>query len=157
MGQTKGNHVQRVLAQDGLPEAEGAIELALGPRGQRGDVAALSCGGAFAERLGDLRGLHRDRDAELLEGEHGEVALHAVRQRKVRIGFKQGRETGGRIGSKGEVAGNQVVEGGRRPGVGGRKREPAVVEMHRLVPFCTHPDQVRSATCRSSGTSTFQP
>ena len=58
MGQAEGHHIQRMVAQDGFPEAEGAVEFALGPGGQRGNVAALACGGAFAERLRGVRGLH---------------------------------------------------------------------------------------------------
>jgi len=32
-------------------------------------------------------------------------------KREVRIGFQHGLETGGRIGSEGEVAGDEMVEG----------------------------------------------
>ena len=42
MGETEGNDIVRVVAQDRLPRGDGAIELALGPGGHRGDVAALA-------------------------------------------------------------------------------------------------------------------
>ena len=134
MGETEGDHIMRMGAQDRLPQGDGTIELALGPGGQGGDVAALARGGAGGKRLRGARRLDGDRNDGLLEGEHGEIALHAMREREVRIGFQHGGETGGRIGSVGEVAGDEMVEGSGSLGAGGREGEAAGIEMHGVVP-----------------------
>ncbi len=78
MRETEGDHVVRMGAQDRLPRGDGAIELAVGPRGQRGDVVALARCGAGGKRLRGARLLDRDRNDGLLEGEHREIALHAM-------------------------------------------------------------------------------
>src|SRR5262249_17223498 len=46
MGETERDDIVRVVAQDARPRGDGAIELALGPGGRGGDVAALARGGA---------------------------------------------------------------------------------------------------------------
>ena len=130
----KATHIQRMGAQDRLPYGDGTFELALGPGGQGGDVAALARRGVGSPRLRGARRHDGGRNDGLLEGEHGEIALHAMRQREVRIGFQQRSETGGRIGSLGEVAGDQMVEGSGSLGAGGREGEAAVIEMHGVVP-----------------------
>ena len=94
MGETEGDRIMRMRAQDRLPQGDGAIELAVGPGGQRGDVAALARRGAGGKRLRGARLLDGDRNDGLLEREHGEIALHAMRQREVRIGFQQRRRDG---------------------------------------------------------------
>ena len=131
----KATTSMRMGAQDRFPQGDGAIELALGPGGQRGDVAALARGGAGGKRLRGARRLDGGRNGGLLEGHHGEIALHAMRKREVRIGFQQGGETGRRIGSLGEVAGDEMVVGSGRLGAGGRDGEAAGVEMHGVVPM----------------------
>ncbi len=133
MVETKGDHVVRMGAQDRLPHADGAIDLALGPGAQRGNVSVLARGGAGGQRLCSARCLDRDRNDRLLEPEHGEIALHAMRQREVRIGLQHGLEAVGRIGALGEVAGDEMVEGSGSLGAGGREREAAGIEMHGRV------------------------
>ncbi len=133
MGETEGDYVVRMDAQNRLPQGDRTIELAFGPSGQRGDVAALARGGFGGERLRGARRLDRDRNDRLLESEHGEIALHAMSKREVRIDFQDGGETGGRIGSKGEVAGDEMVEGSGSFGAGGRDGEAAGIEMHGVV------------------------
>ena len=82
--------VRRIDSHDG----DGTIELALGPGGQGGDVAALARGGAGGKRLRGARRLDGDRNDGLLIGEHGEIALHAMSKREVRIGFQHGGRDG---------------------------------------------------------------
>jgi hypothetical protein len=134
MGETEGDHIMRMRAQDRLPQSDGTIELALSPGGQGCDVAALARGGAGGKRLRGARRLDGDRNDGLLIGEHGEIALHAMSKREVRIGFQHGLKTVGRIGSKGEVAGDEMVEGSGSLGAGGRDGEVAGIEMHGVVP-----------------------
>ena len=134
MGETECDGVMRMDAQDRLPCGEGTIELALGPRGQGRDMAALARRGVGGKGHRGARLLDGDRNDSLLEREHGEVALHAVRKREVRIGFQHGFESVGRIGPVGEVAGDEMVEGSSRLGAGGREGEAAGIEMHGVVP-----------------------
>ena len=93
MGETEGDHIMRMGAQDRLPRGDGTIELAIGPGGQGGDMVALARRGAGGKRLRGARRLDGDRNDGLLEGEHGEIALHAMSKREVRIGFQHGGET----------------------------------------------------------------
>ena len=134
MGETEGNDVVRMGAQDRLPRRDGAIELAFRPGSQRGDVAALARRGAGGKRLRRTRRLDGDRNDGLLESQHGEIALHAMRQGKVRSGFQQGGETGGRIRAESEVARDEMVVGGGSLGAGNRKRETAGIAMHGVLP-----------------------
>jgi hypothetical protein len=55
-------------------------------------------------------------------------------KREVRIGFQQGGETGRRIGSLGEVAGDEMVEGRGSLGAGGRDGKAAGIAMHGVIP-----------------------
>src|SRR5262249_26263992 len=128
-----GDEIMRMDAQDRLPHRDGAIELALGPGGQGVNVAALARGDAARKRLRSARRLFGDRDDSLLEGKHGEIALHAVSKHAARIGFQQGGETSGRIGSERQVAGNEIVEGSGSLGAGNREGKAAGVEMHGVV------------------------
>jgi hypothetical protein len=143
MGETEGDRIMRMRAQDRLPQGDGTIELAVGPRGQGGDVAALARGRAGGKRVRSARLLDGDWNGSLLEGEHGEIALHAMREREVRVGFQHGFESVGRIGPVGEVAGDEMVEGSGSLGAGGREGEPADIEMHGVGPSrhfpCTDP------------------
>src|SRR5215831_15328155 len=50
MGETEGDHVERIGAQDRLPQGDGPIELTLGPSGQGGDVVALARSGSGGKR-----------------------------------------------------------------------------------------------------------
>src|SRR5512144_1712720 len=50
MGETEGNHIERMGAQNRFPHGDSTIELALGPSGQGGDVAALTRGSAGGKR-----------------------------------------------------------------------------------------------------------
>ena len=122
------------VAQNRLPRREGAIELAVGPCGQGGNVAALARRGARGERLRGSRRVDGDGNDGLLEPEHGEVALHAMRERKVRIGLHYGVETGGRIGSERQVAGDEIVVSSGRPGAGRRDGQATDIEMHGVLP-----------------------
>ncbi len=119
MGETECDHIMRMGAQDRLPRGDGTIELALRPSRQGCDVAALARRGAGGKRLCGVRGLHGDRNDGLLEREHREIALHAMRERELRIGLQHRVETRGRIGAEGEVAGDQMVEGSGSLGAGG--------------------------------------
>ena len=130
----KATTIVRMGAQDRLPRGDGTIELAFGPRGQRGDVAALARRGIGGKRVRGARLLDRDRNDGLLEAEHREVALHAMRQRAVGIGFQQGGEADRRIGPVGQVAGDEMVVGGESLGAGDRDGEAADIEMHGVVP-----------------------
>ena len=60
MGETERDRIMRMLAQDCFPQPDGAIEFALGPGVQRGDVAALARGGAGGKRLRGARRLDGD-------------------------------------------------------------------------------------------------
>ncbi len=91
MGETEGNHIVRIVTQDRLPRGDGAIELALGPGGHGSDVAALARRGAGGKRLRSARRLHGDRNDGLLEGEHREIALHAMREREAPDRLRAGR------------------------------------------------------------------
>jgi hypothetical protein len=55
-------------------------------------------------------------------------------KREVRIGFQQSGETDRRIGSLGEVAGDEIVVGSGCLGAGGRDGETAGIEMHSVIP-----------------------
>ena len=134
MGETEGDHIMRMGAQDRLPQGNGTIEFPLGPGGQGGDMAALAIGSAGGKRLRGARLLDGYRNDGLLEGKHGEIALHAMSKREGRIRFKKGGETGRRIGSLGEVAGDEMVVGSGSLGAGGRERKAAGIEMHAVVP-----------------------
>ena len=95
MGETERDGVVRMRAQDRLPRGDGTIELAVGPGGQRGDVVALALRRVGGERLRGARLLERDRNDRLLEGEHREIALHAMREREVRIGLQHAARRSG--------------------------------------------------------------
>ena len=81
MSETEGDRVMRMLGRIVSHMRDRTIELALGPRGQRGDVAALARGGAGGKRLRGARGFDGDRNDGPLEAEHREIALHAMRER----------------------------------------------------------------------------
>ena len=134
MGETERDHIKRMGAQNRFPQGDGTIELALGPGGQGGDVAALARGGTGGERLRGARRLYGGRNSGLLIGHHGEIALHAMSKRELRIGFQQGGETGRRIGPLGEIAGDEMIVGSGSLGAGGRDGEAAGIEMHGVVP-----------------------
>src|SRR5258705_8290942 len=108
-------------SQERLPSADGTREPSFGTGGQGGDVATLARGGAGGKRLRGARRLNGDRNNGLLKSEHGEIALHAMSKREVRIGFQHAGETGGRIGSKGGVGGDEMGEGRGSLCAGGRK------------------------------------
>jgi hypothetical protein len=55
MGETEGDHITRMGAQDRFPQGDGTIELALRPGGQGGDVVALARGGTGGKRLRGAR------------------------------------------------------------------------------------------------------
>jgi hypothetical protein len=134
MGETKRDRIVRVAAQDRFPQGNGTIELAIGPRGERGDVVELSLRRARGKRMRGARFLDRDRNERLLEGEHREIALHAVRQREVGIGPQHGVETIRRIGSIGEVARDEMVEGCGSRCARCRDGKTARIEMHGVAP-----------------------
>ena len=76
-------------AQNRLPQGDGAIEFSLGPGGERGDMGAFARGGAGGKRLRGARRFDGDRNGSLLEGQHGEISLHAMREREVRISLSR--------------------------------------------------------------------
>ena len=95
-----------------------------------------------ASAASDLRGarcLDGGRNGGLLISQHGEITLHAMSKREVRVGFQQGGETGRRIGSLGKVADDEMVEGRGSLGAGGRDGEAAGIEMHGVVPSRPYP------------------
>ncbi len=79
VGETERDGIVRMRAQDRLPRGDGAIEIAIGPGSQRSDMVALALRRVDGERLRRARFLERDWDDRLLEGEHREIALHAMR------------------------------------------------------------------------------
>ena len=137
MGETEGDHVERIGAQNRFPQGDGAIELAVGPGGQGCDVIALARRSAGGARLGSARRLESGRNAGLLIGQHGEIALHAVSKREIRIGFEQGGETVRRIRPLREVSDDEVVVGSGRLGASGRDGQAAGIEIHRFGPPAT--------------------
>src|SRR5262249_11220694 len=134
MGETESDHIERMGAQNRFPQDDGTIELAFGPGGQGGDVVVLARGGAGGKRLCGARRLDGSRNGGLLIGQPGEIALHAMSEREVGMGLQEGGETGGRIGSLGEVAGDDIVVGSGSLGAGGRDGEAAGIEMHGAAP-----------------------
>ena len=135
--ETEGNDIVRIGAQDRLPHGDRTIELALAPGSQRGDVTALARSGLGGKRLRGARLLDGDRDDRLLEGEHREIAPHAMRQREVRIGLQHGVETIRRIGPESEVAGDEMIEGRSSLCACGRDGEAACIAMRGVVPSST--------------------
>ena len=87
-----------------------------------------------ASDCASARRLDGDRNDGLLESQHGEITLHAMRQGKVRGGFQQCGETGRRIRAVSEVARDEVVVGGGSLGAGNRKRQAAGIAMHGVLP-----------------------
>jgi hypothetical protein len=81
--------------------------------------------------------LDGDRNDSLLEAEHREIALHAMREREVRIGFQQDFEPVGRVGPVGQVAANHMIVGGGSFSAGGRDGQAADVDVHGVIPECS--------------------
>ena len=77
-----------------------------------------------------------------------EISLHAMSKREVWIGFQHSGETGGRIDSVGEVAGDEMIVRSDSLGAGGREGEAAGIEMHGVAPSRHFPytRPIRAAT-----------
>jgi hypothetical protein len=82
------------------------------------------------------RGLDRDREIRLLVGQHGEIALEAMRQRKVAIGREHLGKARCHIGAIFQIAQHRAVERGRRLRRGRRNRQSMDVAVHLSRPGC---------------------
>ena len=131
--ETERDDIVWMGAQDRFPHGDGPVEVAFGPCGQGGDVTALALCCLGGQRLRGARRLDGGRHRCLLEGKHREVALHAMRQRKVRVGLQHAVQAGGCIGPVGEVTRDEMVIGRGSLGAGRREREASGVEMHVLI------------------------
>src|SRR5262245_55917335 len=114
-------------------------------------MVALARGGFGGKRLCSARRLDSGRNAGLLIGQHGEIALHTMSKREVRIGFEQGGESNRRIGSVREVPDDEMVVCSGRLGASGRKRQAAGIEMHGVVSTARPPLNRSSPVARPRG------
>ena len=130
MAQPDGQHVMRVGAQYRLPRRQRRVELAIDPGLQRGHVQLLARGGIDAQPARGGSGLAGGGDDGLLVGEHGHVALQAMRQREIRGDCQQRGEALGRIGAVAEIAGYHMVERRGRGGGICRNRQSLRIMTH---------------------------
>ena len=123
----------RMPAEDLLPGAERAVEIAGDPGIERRDMRLLARSGFCAEAPRVLRGVLRDRHVRLLVGEHREIALQAMRERELAVGRKRIREPLARIGAIFQIAHQRAIECGRAF-CARRNRKPVNVVLHLACP-----------------------
>ena len=133
MRQAEGQDVARMLGQDLFPDLRGTVRLAVDPAPQRRDMRTLArcrlCGEARRIR----RGHFGDRHRGLLVGQHGEIALQAMRQAELGVGLEQRRHALRSISAITQIAHQRVVECLHRRRGCCRHLQPVSVSMHRCL------------------------
>ena len=123
----------RMPAEDLLPGAERAVEIAGDPGIERRDMCLLARSGFCGELPCVLRSVLRGRHVRLLVGEHREVAFQAMRECELAVSRKRIRKPLSRIGAILEIAHQRAIEFGRALRAR-RNRKPVNVVLHLACP-----------------------
>ena len=119
-----------MFAENLLPDFRRAIRFALDPAPQSRNMRALARRRTRSEPR-CLRGRHfGDRHRGLFVAKHGKIALQAMCQAKIRIGFEHRGHALWRVRAIAQIAGQRMVERVHRCGRSSRHLQPVSVPKH---------------------------
>ena len=125
--------VGRMVGEDRFPDRERTVEVAFSPGFESLHMGLLARRRLGRQRPRGPRRLRGRRHPRLLVEQHGEIALEAVREAKLRIGRKAARQMFPRIEARLEKARKRALHRRARLGGRGRNRQ-AMNVLHRQPP-----------------------